>query len=195
MPVKALALVPSASKKPPTTSSCQSSIGVPRTASSSHDATGAEPGQSPRHVPDSDRRPTSPRPASGAGNARADATDYPDPPTPQPHSAPARHASFADSRPNPSPPRSPSAHQVSLPRPLCTSAQPRSSPSSAGVSSINPSRCKPSAQTLTTISRSSFVVLQPNQHIHVGARAGNRTLNLGIKSPLLCQLSYASTLR
>ena len=27
----------------------------------------------------------------------------------------------------------------------------------------------------------------------IGARAGNRTLNLGIKSPLLCQLSYAST--
>src|SRR5713101_9670308 len=27
---------------------------------------------------------------------------------------------------------------------------------------------------------------------HVGARAGSRTLNLGIKSPLLCQLSYAS---
>ena len=25
-----------------------------------------------------------------------------------------------------------------------------------------------------------------------GARAGSRTLNLGIKSPLLCQLSYAS---
>src|SRR5690348_8445049 len=27
---------------------------------------------------------------------------------------------------------------------------------------------------------------------HSGARAGSRTLNLGIKSPLLCQLSYAS---
>src|SRR5579864_5845784 len=27
---------------------------------------------------------------------------------------------------------------------------------------------------------------------HFGARAGSRTLNLGIKSPLLCQLSYAS---
>ena len=27
---------------------------------------------------------------------------------------------------------------------------------------------------------------------HIGARAGSRTLNLGIKSPLLCQLSYAS---
>src|SRR5437016_10158302 len=26
----------------------------------------------------------------------------------------------------------------------------------------------------------------------IGARAGSRTLNLGIKSPLLCQLSYAS---
>ena len=25
-----------------------------------------------------------------------------------------------------------------------------------------------------------------------GARAGNRTLNLGLKRPLLCQLSYAS---
>ena len=30
---------------------------------------------------------------------------------------------------------------------------------------------------------------------HVGARAGSRTLNLGIKSPLLCQLSYASAIR
>ena len=28
--------------------------------------------------------------------------------------------------------------------------------------------------------------------VHYGARAGSRTLNLGIKSPLLCQLSYAS---
>ena len=30
------------------------------------------------------------------------------------------------------------------------------------------------------------------QHNTDGARAGSRTLNLGIKSPLLCQLSYAS---
>ncbi len=38
----------------------------------------------------------------------------------------------------------------------------------------------------------AFVVLPPNLHKRNGARAGNRTLNLGIKSPLLCQLSYAS---
>jgi hypothetical protein len=42
-------------------------------------------------------------------------------------------------------------------------------------------------------------VRQPNivgsfelESTRYGARAGSRTLNLGIKSPLLCQLSYAS---
>jgi hypothetical protein len=34
--------------------------------------------------------------------------------------------------------------------------------------------------------------VSPEVAQHDGARAGNRTLNLGIKSPLLCQLSYAS---
>jgi hypothetical protein len=74
----------------------------------------------------------------------------------------------------------------------CTFAQARSASSCGGVASINRSSCKASAEPLTTISRSPFVVLQPNFYIF-GARAGNRTLNLGIKSPLLCQLSYAST--
>src|ERR1700694_1091733 len=50
-----------------------------------------------------------------------------------------------------------------------------------------PKVCSPSAEgLLRPISRTCT---------HTGARAGSRTLNLGIKSPLLCQLSYASTLR
>src|SRR5713226_5747237 len=47
-----------------------------------------------------------------------------------------------------------------------------------------PKVCDPSAEgPLGPVSRTCT---------HFGARAGNRTLNLGIKSPLLCQLSYAS---
>jgi hypothetical protein len=67
---------------------------------------------------------------------------------------------------------------------LCTFAQPRSSPSWAGVSSISRDTCKASAETTTNIRWDAFVVLQPNPHKHVGARAGNRTLNLGIKRRL-----------
>ncbi len=50
----------------------------------------------------------------------------------------------------------------------------------AGVSSTSRDTCKASAETTTNIRRDAFVVLQPNQHTN-GARAGNRTLNLGIK--------------
>ena len=47
---------------------------------------------------------------------------------------------------------------------------------------------------LMTAVRIKWHVLSPggiSWHTN-GARAGSRTLNLGIKSPLLCQLSYAS---
>src|SRR5438309_8903760 len=38
--------------------------------------------------------------------------------------------------------------------------------------------------------RPQYIDRRAEQSQHIGARAGNRTLNLGIKRPLLCQLSY-----
>src|SRR5260221_3072022 len=68
----------------------------------------------------------------------------------------------------------------SPPRPPCTFALPRSSPSCAGVSSISRDACKASAETLTSIMRDAFVVLQPNQHAKIGSGTGIRTRNLAV---------------
>ena len=50
------------------------------------------------------------------------------------------------------------------------------------------------AANVTHCGRATTICRPPRRHQvpHAGARAGSRTLNLGIKSPLLCQLSYAS---
>src|SRR2546430_9596910 len=80
------------------------------------------------------------------------------------------------------------------PGPPCTSAQPRSSPSCEGVSRISRSRCKASAEVVTSISRRPFVVHQPKLHTQPGAADRNRTRNLLFTKQLLCQLSYGGAL-
>ena len=69
--------------------------------------------------------------------------------------------------------RHPHRRHRSLPGPPCISAQPHSFPSWQGVLPISRSRCNASAEgLLEPISRTCT---------YFGARAGNRTLNLGIK--------------
>ena len=125
IPVSALALLPSASGKPPTTSICHNSIGAPRSQRfhfrdrrSRRRIDHPRPHQRPIHrrfrrnrpyprrpkfehqpprtpntaASDATQHRRPPRPASDADTTPADATGSANPPSPRPHSGPARHA-------------------------------------------------------------------------------------------------------
>ncbi len=134
-----------------------------------------------------------PQLASDEDNALADVNGWPSPRAHRLRSALARRELSAWRRPSLEPPASLSDPRRLPPGLPCTVAPSRSTPSCAGVSGINRDTCLASAEPTTGITRDAFVVLQPDQHINSGARGGNRTPDLDVRTVLLYPLSYAGS--